>query len=61
MNNFFRDSVAQTVFTEFHVIDIDIAYDGLRTGPGGTHDKSLDGGNWSSHGYSDVNKLPDGS
>ena len=42
--------------------DIDIAYDGLKTGPGGNLDNnSLDGGNWSSHGYSDVNKLPDGS
>ena len=42
--------------------DINFAYEPLKTGPGGTlNDGSLDNGTSSSHGYADVNKLPDGS
>ena len=41
--------------------DINFAYEPLKTGKGGTlNDQSLDNGNWSSHGYADVNKLPEG-
>ena len=42
--------------------DIDIAYEPLKSGPGGNlTNQSLDNGSSSSHGYARVDQLPDGS